>query len=110
VFLNRNTLPLIDALSSSHIADFNNDGYDDLCYSICWWTGCTDSIYIRINDQNWNFHKPQQYYVGPMEMFRTETADLNGDNFNDIIMYGYTPRNALKILWNDGFGGFSYDK
>ena len=109
VFLNRNTLPLINALSSSHIADFNNDGYDDLCYSICWWSGCTDSIYVRINDQNWNFHKPQQYYVGPMEIFSTETADLNGDNFNDIIMYGYSPRNAFKILWNDGFGSFTYE-
>jgi len=109
VFMIRNTLPLINALSSSNIADFNNDGYDDLCYSICWWSGCTDSIYIRINDQNWNFNEPQQYYVGQMEIFSTETADLNGDNLNDIIMYGYSPRNAFKILWNDGFGNFSYE-
>lgn len=109
MFLERNTLPLIDALAPNAISDFNNDGYDDLCYSICWWTGYTDSIYIRMNDQNWSLDNPHQYYVGPMVMFRTEIADLNGDNFKDIIMYGYSPRNAFKILWNDGFGGFGYE-
>jgi len=109
VFMNRNTVPLIDALSSTDIADLNDDGYDDYSFALCWWTGCTDSIYISINDHNWSFYKPQQYYVGPMEIFQTESADLNGDNFKDIIMYGYTPRNAFKILWNDGFGSFSYE-
>ncbi|MCK9398857.1 MAG: T9SS type A sorting domain-containing protein [Bacteroidales bacterium] len=109
VFMNRNTLPLIDALSSTDIADLNNDGYDDYSFALCLWSGCTDSIYISINDHNWTFYKPQQYYVGPMELFRTGTADLNGDNFSDIIMYGYSPRNAFKILWNDGFGSFSYE-
>jgi hypothetical protein len=105
----RNTIPLIDALGLNDFADFNNDGYDDLCYSICWWNECTDSIYISINDQNWSFYDPQYYYVGPMEFLQTETADLNGDSFIDIIIYGYSPRNAFKILWNDGFGGFSYE-
>lgn len=109
VFMNRNTVPLIDALSSTDISDLNDDGYDDYSFALCWWSGCTDSIYISINDHNWSFYKPQQYYVGPMEIFQTESADLNGDNFKDIIMYGYTPRNAFKILWNDGFGSFSYE-
>lgn len=109
VFVDRNTIPLIDALGLSEIADFNNDGYDDYCYSICWWNGCTDSIYISINDQLWSFLQPQQYYVGPIELFGTVTADMNGDSFNDIIMYGYSPKNAFKILWNDGFGSFSYE-
>jgi hypothetical protein len=109
MFIDRNTLRLIDALSLNDIADFNNDGYADLCYSVCWFTNCTDSIYISIHDQNWSFMETQRYYVGPMEFFSTETADLNGDGFNDIIMYGYSPRNTFKILWNDGFGSFSYE-
>jgi len=108
-FDSKDTLPLTGPVMLTNIADYNNDGYDDYCFALCWWTGCTDSIYICINDQNWNFHKPRQYYVGGMELFRTETADLNGDNFNDIIMYGYSPRNAFKILWNDGFGSFGYE-
>jgi len=44
-----------------------------------------------------------------MEFFGTEVADLNGDTFGDILMFGYSPRNAFKILWNDGFGNFSYE-
>lgn len=109
VFININTLPLVGPVILTDVADFNNDGFDDYCYALCWWTGCTDSIYISINNQQWSFYEPQRYYVGPMELFGTETADLNGDYFNDIIMYGYTPRNSFKILWNDGFGGFSYE-
>lgn len=109
VFTVRNTLPLRDALGITNIDDFNNDGYDDYCAAVCWWTGCTDSIYISINNQNWDFCAPQHYYVGPMEFFGTEVADLNGDSFIDIVMYGYSPRNAFKILWNDGSGYFSYE-
>jgi hypothetical protein len=109
-FINKDTLPLTGPVMITDVADYNNDGYDDYSYALCWWTNCTDSIYISINDKNWLFHKPQQYYAGLMEFwFRTESADLNGDNFNDIIMYGYTPQNAFKILWNDGFGCFSYE-
>ena len=108
-FVKNNTVSLIGPVYLNDFSDFDNDGYDDFCYSLCWWTGCTDSIYISINNQQWSFYEPQQYYVGPMELFRTGTADLNGDNFSDIIMYGYSPRNAFKILWNDGFGSFSYE-
>jgi hypothetical protein len=108
-FTDRDTLPLIGPVMVTDIADFNNDGYDDYCYALCYWTGCTDSLYVSINNQQWDFLAPQQYYVGPMEIFSTESADLNGDNFNDIILFGYYPRNAFKILWNDGLGGFSYE-
>lgn len=107
--LSKDTLPLIGPVMVTDFADFNNDGYDDYCYALCYWTGCTDSLYVSINDQHWNFYPPQQYYIGPMEIFRTEVADINGDDFKDIVLYGYLPRNAFKILWNDGFGGFSYE-
>jgi len=107
--LSKDTLPLIGPVMVTDFADFNNDGYDDYCYALCYWTGCTDSLYVSINDQHWNFYPPQQYYIGPMEIFRTEVADINGDEFKDIVLYGYLPRNAFKILWNDGFGGFSYE-
>lgn len=108
-FVNINILPLIGPVMLTDITDFNNDGYDDYCYAVCWWNDCTDSIYISTNDQNWSFSEPQLYYVGQMQLFKTESTDLNGDNFNDIVIYGYYPINAFKILWNDGFGRFSYE-
>lgn len=105
----RNTIPLVGPVIVHDVTDYNNDGYDDFCYAICWWVGCTDSLYIAINDENWSFIEPQRYYVGPMYLFGTTSADLNGDNYLDIIMFGFTASNLFKILWNDGSGGFTFE-
>ncbi len=105
----RDTLPLNGPVLITSIADYNNDGLDDYAYAICWWDGCTDSIYVSLNNGDWGYIPAQHYFVGQMELFRTETADLNNDGYNDIIMYGYSPQNAFKVLWNDGTGHFSYD-
>jgi hypothetical protein len=109
VFISKDTLPLFGPVLVTNIADFNNDGFDDYCYALCYWTGCTDSLYVCLNNQQWGFHQPQRYYVAQMLFFKTESADLNGDGFVDIVLYGYNPLNAFKILWNDGYGGFSYE-
>lgn len=49
----RNSVFLEDGVILSDVNDYNQDGFDDYCYSKCWWTGCTDSIYISTNNQNW---------------------------------------------------------
>ena len=105
----RSTLPFIGPVIIGDITDFNNDGYDDYCYAICWWTGCTDSIYISMNDTQWSFLLPLQFYIGTIQTIGVEATDLNGDDYNDIVIYGYSPRSAFKILWNDGSGGFTFE-
>jgi hypothetical protein len=91
------------------VADFNLDGYDDFAIPRCSWTDCTDSIYIYLNNHKWSFDKPQQYFVGTLYFFRFYSSDLNGDSFPDIYMKGYSENSTIKILWNDGFGFFSYE-
>jgi len=90
-------------------ADYNQDGFDDFSYTQCFWTGCTDSLYIELNDQNWAFERAQQYYIGTLNWFRIKSADLNGDHYPDFYMTGYDSNNKIKILWNNGFGFFSYE-
>jgi hypothetical protein len=88
-------------------SDYNQDGYDDFSYTQCFWTGCTDSLYVELNDQNWSFYRPQQYYIGTLNWFRIKSSDLNGDNFPDFYMTGYNDNHSIKILWNNGDGTFS---
>jgi hypothetical protein len=88
--------------------DYNQDGYDDFSYSQCFWSGCTDSLYVELNDQNWSFLQAQQYFIGTLNWFRIKSADLNGDSYPDFYMTGYNGNNTVKILWNDGDGTFSY--
>lgn len=107
-FLIKNTLPLESGEGIADINDYNQDGFDDYIYTRCWWTGCTDSIYVMTNDQDWSFHDKQQYYVDTMWMFYTRSADLNGDSFPDLILTGFHDLTKFKILWNDGFGSFTY--
>lgn len=90
-------------------ADFNQDGFDDFAITRCSWTDCTDSIYIYLNNHDWSFNKPQQYFVGTLNRFISYSADFNGDSFPDIYMKGYSENSTIKILWNDGFGFFSYE-
>jgi hypothetical protein len=89
-------------------ADYNNDGYDDFCYIQCFLTGCTDSLYVEINDQQWSFEVAQQYHIGTINYLKLKSADLNGDEFQDLYMTGYNSNNKVKILWNNGDGSFSY--
>ena len=88
--------------------DYNCDGFDDFSYIQCFWTGCTDSIYIELNDQDWSFEPAQQYYIGTLNWFRIKSIDLNGDSYPDFYMTGYDSNNKIKILWNNGDGTFSY--
>ena len=89
-------------------ADYNCDGFDDFCYIQCLWTGCTDSLYIELNDQNWSYEPAEQYYIGTLNWFRIKSVDLNGDSYPDFYMTGYNSNNKIKILWNNGDGTFSY--
>lgn len=89
--------------------DFNQDGFDDFAIPRCSWTDCTDSIYLYINNQEWSFYHPQQYFVGSLYFFRFYSTDLNGDSFPDIYMKGYSENSTIKILWNNGDGTFSYE-
>jgi hypothetical protein len=105
----RDSLFLENAVRLEDINDYNQDGFDDYCYTRCWFGYCTDSIYIRINNQDWGFYHNQHYYVDPMwTMFFVRSADLNGDNYPDLVLSGYNDRRQFKILWNDGTGSFSY--
>ncbi|MBP6871590.1 MAG: VCBS repeat-containing protein, partial [Bacteroidales bacterium] len=72
------------------------------------WTGCIDSLYVQLNDQNWSFMKAQQYYIGTLNWFRIKSIDLNEDSYPDFYMTGYNSNNKVKILWNNGDGTFSY--
>jgi hypothetical protein len=90
------------------LADYNLDGYDDFSYTQCYWSGCTDSLYLEINDNWWSFLPAQQYYVGSLNFFKIRSIDLNGDDFPDFFMTGYNSNNKVKILWNNGDGTFSY--
>jgi hypothetical protein len=103
----RNSFPYGNGHGVSHIDDFDQDGFDDYFYTRCWWNGCTDSIYVMINNRNWSFRFDQQYYVDTMRYFKTESADLNGDSFPDLVLTGFQDRRKIKILWNDGFGSFT---
>jgi len=105
----RNSLYLESAVQLEDINDYDQDGFDDYCYTRCWFGYCTDSVYIRINDQDWGFQDSQDYYVDPMwTMFFVRSTDLNGDTYPDLVLSGYNDRRQFKILWNDGDGTFSY--
>jgi len=103
--------PLINAFAVvlNDYDDFNYDGFDDICYSQCPVTGCNDSIYIALNNQDWSFSQGQAFFVGTMNWFRLISRDLNSDNYPDLIMTGYDSNNKIKILWNSGDGTFTYE-
>jgi hypothetical protein len=88
-------------------ADYNLDGFDDFSYVQCFWTGCIDSLYVELNDQNWSFGPAQHYYIGTLNWFRIKSTDLNGDSYPDFYMTGYNDNHSIKILWNNGDGTFS---
>ena len=91
------------------LADYNQDGFDDFSYTQCFWSGCTDSLYVELNDHNWSFEPEQQYFIGTLNSFIINSIDLNGDNFPDFYMTGYSSNIKVKILWNNGDGTFSYE-
>lgn len=88
--------------------DYNQDGFDDFSYTQCFWSECTDSLYVELNDKNWSFKPAQKYYIGTLNSFTIKSMDLNGDYFPDLYMTGYNSNNKVKILWNNGDGSFSY--
>ena len=102
--------PLIDAhaVVLNDYNDYNMDGMTDICYSQCYLTGCDDSIYISFCNQNWSFDSGKSYYIGELNWFRLKSIDLNGDSYPDLFMTGYNSNNKVKILWNNGYGTFSY--
>jgi hypothetical protein len=108
-FRGNNPLINVYAVVLNDYNDFNNDGYDDICYSKCPITGCNDSVYIALNSQNWSFNKGSGYNVGTLNWFRLISTDLNDDSFPDLLMTGYNSNNKIKILWNNGDGTFSYE-
>ena len=96
-------------IASFSTDDLNRNGFDDFAITRCSWTNCTDSLYIYLNDYHWSFNLHQRLYLGELSFFQLEFSDLNGDSFPDIYMKGCNGGDLLILLWNDGFGFFSYE-
>ncbi len=85
-------------------ADFDNDGRLDLVYVNDPGQNPFDgSIFVMRNLGNGTFASGVSYLTGttPLEIV---TADLNGDNYPDLVV---SVRNGISVHWNDGEGGFS---
>lgn len=113
-FIEKRVLTFLPLNGSQHIelADFNNDGYDDIVYV------CGDNadktpllknyhgIYIYINDGNFNFKQKYFYFLNGAYKAMVNDYDLDGDL--DIAAISFfpdyldNPEESFVFLENDG--------
>src|SRR4249919_2363056 len=75
-------------------ADFNNDGNVDLLTE----SWAVDSVLIIFGNGHGNFSSPQYFKVGKRPYQRVRTADLNKDNFSDIVTTNLEGNNCSVLL------------
>lgn len=79
-FLNSNLILVQNnPLSNLHLADINNDGKTDLIFQL----QNANEIAIATNTGNLSF---TQYYLQSANYLSFDLADINGDNFQDIVL------------------------
>lgn len=100
-----NFVPLIS--SSIFVADFDNDGWDDVAY-----IGYDGSYVfnVHLNNQNGTFSNPQSYpgYRGG----HIKGGDVDKDGHIDLVVSGAKSSNSLatQLYMNDGTGHFVLKK
>lgn len=85
------------------VADLNNDGSQDII-------SCANGIWAMtiLNKGNFAYETIDRFYKIESSPVAIESADFNGDGFNDIIYYqgSHTKGSFLSIRLNDGYGYF----
>jgi len=93
------------------VADYNNDGYDDVAYVVAIWDSPDDnSIHTCFNNHDGTFSEPVSYYMGIPSIFRVCSADFDNNGYLDLAITGYSlggGHHRLGILFNDGTGNFT---
>ena len=90
------------------IADFNNDGYPDICITSMMGNsrGGYDPSYLYFGKQDGSFDVNQRIELPGREPYEQAFADLNDDGQVDVLMVnrGETSRvaNEVWIYWNKG--------
>jgi hypothetical protein len=84
------------------VADFNQDGNDDV--AVGGMSGTKAALYVLLGKGNNTFQAPVTNLVAGMP-FRSTTGDFNGDGFPDIAVGG--TGGTLRVLLGHGDGGFT---
>jgi hypothetical protein len=94
----------------SSINDFDQDGYQDIAFTVSSWVSdpSEDSVFIYRNNQNWGFEPHESHYIGGWFYPSIISGDLNMDGYPDAVTIGYLNPNAdyIQFLWNDQEGHF----
>ncbi len=100
-----NFVPLMS--SSIFVADFNNDGWDDVAY-----IGYDGSYVfnVHLNNQNGTFSNPQSY--PGYRAGHIKGGDVDKDGHIDLVVSGAKSSNSLatQLYMNDGTGHFVLKK
>lgn len=111
---------ITEAASELFIADLNNDNFPDVIYNVSYYYPNslyeTYHTYILFNNGDRTLQAPvhyQTYYgdsIGYVQSIKSFAADLDINNYNDIITVNYSyNESSVHILYNDGTGQFIED-
>jgi len=85
---------------SASIADFNNDGWDDIY--VC--NDFHEDDYYYVNNQDGTFKESLASYFSYTSRFSmgSDVADINGDGFQDLITLDMLPNNEKILKESEG--------
>ncbi|MFT6959676.1 MAG: hypothetical protein ACJA17_000770 [Polaribacter sp.] len=85
---------------SASIADFNNDGWDDIY--VC--NDFHEEDYYYINNQDGTFREELKKYFSTISRFSmgSDVADINGDGFQDLITLDMLPSDERVLKETEG--------
>ncbi len=96
--VNYTDIPWIQVIKSG---DFNGDTFPDIAIIR------TCDVLILPNNGDGTFNAYTQYYIGICNFNSVAAADLNSDNFTDLVVQSQNSNGKVVVLMNDGAGNFN---